>query len=67
LKCEYCGSEFVPSHFHPGTCNECGAPKPDSELEQALRPYEGGPLYTGMYCVSTCSPIMWTDMAFTYK
>lgn len=26
MKCEYCGSEYHDSIFHPGTCAECGAP-----------------------------------------
>ena len=25
--CEYCGAEYYPNRFHPGCCDECGAPR----------------------------------------
>ena len=25
-RCAYCDSDFHPSKFHPGSCQECGAP-----------------------------------------
>lgn len=58
MKCEYCGSEWKPSYYHPGTCAECGAPKPESELEKQLRPYISTPQYAVQYCCSTDSPMM---------
>ena len=26
-ECEYCGVEWHPSKFHPGSCGECGGPR----------------------------------------
>lgn len=26
-RCSYCGAEWHPSRFHPGSCGECGGPR----------------------------------------
>lgn len=57
MKCDYCGIEFQSNQFRPGTCASCGAPKPDSTLDNLLKPYVGSPVYPYLYTVSTDMPI----------
>jgi len=53
--CEYCGSEFYGSKFNPGTCAQCGAPKPARKEVRLPDMYMGSPVID--FTCDTSTPI----------